>query len=106
MFSYFKNNNYSILIASNGLIEYQKAIASFYQLDRWVTEIFSIQQIHTLNKSDFINTILQKYVIQHAAVVGDRLSDINAAKDNGLLAIGCYFDFTKEEAQADFVTHN
>ncbi|AEP85476.1 phosphatase, C- region [Bacillus spizizenii TU-B-10] len=31
MFRYFKNNNYSIFIASNGLIEYQKAIASFYQ---------------------------------------------------------------------------
>lgn len=45
-------------------------------MDRWVTETFSIQQIHTLNKSDFVNTILQKYVIQHAAVVGDCLSDI------------------------------
>lgn len=75
-------------------------------MDRWVTETFSIQQIHTLNKSDFVNTILQKYVIQHAAVVGDRLSDINAAKDNGMLAIGCHFDFAKEEAQADFVIHD
>ncbi|MGY0431729.1 HAD hydrolase-like protein [Bacillus rugosus] len=108
MFSYLKNNNYSIFIASNGLIEYLKAIVSFYQLDRWVTETFSIQQIHTLNKGDLFNSIVQKYGIQHAAVVGDRLSDINAAKDNGLLAIGCHFDFAKEEelAQADFVIHD
>ncbi|MEB8704713.1 nucleosidase, partial [Bacillus cereus] len=37
--------------------------------------------------------------------VGDRLSDINAAKDNGLLAIGCNFDFAQEDelAQADIV---
>ncbi|MEC1550107.1 HAD hydrolase-like protein [Bacillus rugosus] len=108
MFSYLKNNNYSIFIASNSLIEYLKAIVSFYQLDRWVTETFSIQQIHTLNKGDLVNSIVQKYGIQHAAVVGDRLSDINAAKDNGLLAIGCHFDFAKEEelAQADFVIHD
>ncbi|MFH0348428.1 HAD hydrolase-like protein [Bacillus vallismortis] len=108
IFSYLRDNNYSIFIASNGLIEYLKAIVSFYQLDRWVTETFSIQQIHTLNKSDLVNTILKKYGIQQAAVVGDRLSDINAAKDNDLMAIGCHFDFAQEEelAQADFVIHD
>ncbi|MEC3600474.1 nucleosidase, partial [Bacillus cereus] len=43
--------------------------------------------------------------IKEAAVVGDRLSGINAAKDNGLLAVGCNFDFAQEEelAQADIV---
>ena len=43
--------------------------------------------------------------IKKAAVVGDRLSDINAAKDNGLIAIGCNFDFAQEDelAQADLV---
>jgi len=108
IFSYLRDNDYSIFIASNGLIEYLKAIVSFYQLDRWVTETFSIQQIHTLNKGDLVNTILKKYGIQQAAVVGDRLSDINAAKDNGLMAIGCHFHFAKEEelAQADFVIHD
>lgn len=108
IFSYLRDNDYSIFIASNGLIEYLKAIVSFYQLDRWVTETFSIQQIHTLNKGDLVNTILKKYGIQQAAVVGDRLSDINAAKDNGLMAIGCHFDFAQEEelAQADFVIHD
>ncbi len=102
IFSYLRDNNYSIFIASNGLIEYLKAIVSFYQLDRWVTETFSIQQIHTLNKGDLVNTILKKYGIQQAAV------DINAAKDNGLMAIGCHFDFAQEEelAQADFVIHD
>jgi phosphoglycolate phosphatase-like HAD superfamily hydrolase len=40
------------------------------------------------------------YVLQ---TVGDRLSDINAAKDNGLMAIGCRFDFAQEDelVQAD-----
>lgn len=74
-------------------------------MDRWVTETFSIQQIQTLDKADLVKTIIQKYKIDNAAVIGDRLSDINAAKDNGFVSIGCNFDFARKEelAEADFV---
>ncbi|GGA48139.1 HAD hydrolase-like protein [Psychrobacillus lasiicapitis] len=105
VFSYLKENNYSIYIASNGLTEYLKAIVHYYNLDNWVTETFSIQQIQTLDKGDLVKTIIEKYDIKKAAVVGDRLSDINAAKNNELIAIGCNFDFAQEDelTQADFV---
>lgn len=105
VFSYLKANNCSIYIASNGLTEYLNAIVSYYNLDKWVTETFSIQQIQTLDKGNLVKTILKKYDIKKAAVVGDRLSDIYAAKDNGLTAIGCNFDFAQEDelAQADLV---
>lgn len=108
IFSYLKDNNYTIYIASNGLVEYLRAIINYYQLDNWVTETFSIQQIDTLNKGDLVKSIMTKYHIKEAAVVGDRLSDINAAKDNGLIAIGCNFDFAQadEMAQDDFVIEN
>lgn len=105
VFSYLKENNYSIYIASNGLSDYLNAIVSYYHLHQWVTETFSIQQIESLNKSDLVQTIIQKYNITNGAVVGDRISDINAAKDNGLIAIGCNFDFARKEelSQADMV---
>lgn len=105
IFTYIKENNCSIYIASNGLTEYLQAIVSYYELDQWVTETFSIEQINSLNKSDLVKSILNKYDIKEAAVVGDRLSDINAAKENGLIAIGCNFDFAQEDelAQADIV---
>lgn len=105
VFSYLTENNCSIYIASNGLIEYLAAIVNYYNLDNWVTETFSIQQIESLNKSDLVKTIVDKYGITHGAVVGDRISDINAAKDNGLVAIGCNFDFAQEDelSQADVV---
>src|SRR5690606_9181881 len=89
VFTYLKERGISIYIASNGLIDYLKAIVDYYQLDQWVTETCSIQQVETLNKSDLVRSIINKYNITKAAVVGDRLSDIKAAKDNGLLAIGC-----------------
>ena len=84
--------------------EYLRAIVTYYALDKWVTETFSIEQIQSLNKGDLVKSIMNKYDIKEA-VVGDRLSDINATKDNGLLAVGCNFDFAQEEelAQADIV---
>lgn len=74
-------------------------------MDNWVTETCSIQQTESLNKSDLVKTIIDKYGITNGAVVGDRISDINAAKDNGLVAIGCNFDFAQEDelSHADIV---
>ena len=105
LFTYLKNNNHSIFIASNGQVEYLNAIVNYYQLDNWVTETFSIQQIESQNKADLVRTIAEKYEIKNGAVIGDRISDINAAKSNKLLAIGCRFDFAQEDelAQADII---
>ncbi|MDI2586244.1 HAD hydrolase-like protein [Psychrobacillus sp. NEAU-3TGS] len=100
---FLKESNCSIFIASNGLTDYLNAIVHYYNLDNWVTETFSIQQIQTLNKSDLVKNIIEKYKISNAAVVGDRLSDINAAKENDLIAIGCNFDFAKEDELAQAV---
>ncbi len=108
IFMYLKEKNYSIYIASNGLQEYLEAIVRYYQLDTWVTKTFSIQQINTLHKSDLVQSILKKYGITNGAVVGDRLSDIQAAKDNGLTSIGCNFYFAQEDelSQADYVIND
>ncbi|MET1138618.1 nucleosidase, partial [Bacillus subtilis] len=43
IFNYLKENNCSIYIASNGLKEYLEAIVSYYNLNNWITETFSIQ---------------------------------------------------------------
>ncbi|QTD43398.1 HAD hydrolase-like protein [Sporosarcina sp. Te-1] len=108
VFLYLKEKGVAIFIASNGLPDYLTAIIRFYGLDEWVSETFSIQQIQSLDKSGLVKMILEKYAIQTAVVVGDRLSDIKAAKDNGLLAIGCRFDFAKDDelVQADWVIDN
>lgn len=108
VFGFLKEQGLSIYIASNGLQEYLNAIIRYYDLDKWITETFSIQQIDSLNKSDLVKCIIEKYNIKDAAVVGDRLSDINAAKDNGLLSIGCNFDFANEDelSQADVVIND
>jgi len=103
--AYLKENGFPVYIASNGLKPYLAAIVRYYGLDAWVTETFSIEQIDSLDKADLVKSIIGKYGFEKGAVVGDRLSDIRAAQANGLLAIGCRFDFAREEelAQADIV---
>ncbi len=104
-FKELTDQNVRIFIASNGLTKYLAAITNYYQLNRWVSEVFSIEQIDSLNKSDLVSSIVQKYDISKGAVVGDRLSDILAGNDNGLTSIGCRFDFAREDelSKADYV---
>ncbi|EFM11113.1 Haloacid dehalogenase domain protein hydrolase [Paenibacillus curdlanolyticus YK9] len=108
IFAALKKAGHAIFIASNGEIEYLQAIVSYFGLDTWVTETFSIQQIETQHKSDLVHYILDKHQIENAVVIGDRLSDIQAAKRNGLKAIGCRFDFAQEDElkQADVIIDN
>lgn len=105
LFHYLKSKGHSLFIVSNGQTEYLNAIVSYYGLDQWVTETFSIQQIHTQNKTDLVTEIMNLHSITDGMVIGDRLSDIQAAKQNNLHSIGCRFDFSQENelAQADFV---
>ncbi|MCJ1909190.1 HAD hydrolase-like protein [Planococcus ruber] len=105
LFGYLKDGGNPIFIASNGQTEYLKAIVDFYGLDQWVTETFSIEQIPTLDKRDLVKSIVEKYSLLEGTVIGDRLSDIQAAKANGLTAIGCRFDFAQESElrEADFI---
>ncbi|CAG9621568.1 Phosphoglycolate phosphatase [Sutcliffiella rhizosphaerae] len=100
-----KQQNLDIYIASNGQIPYLAAIVEHYHLDRWVKETWSIEQVESLSKTDMVKQIMMKHGITTGAVVGDRLSDIIAAKENGLLAIGCRFDFAQDDelVQADVV---
>ena len=99
---------YPIFIASNGEQEYLQAIVDTYELNPLIKKIYSIQLIPTGNKSDLVKSIVEENELEHAWVVGDRLSDIQAAKENELISIGANFDFAQQEELklADFVINN
>lgn len=100
--------NYSLYIASNGQVEYLQAIIEKYRLHRWIQHTYSIQMINSGDKSELVKMVIAENGITKGAVVGDRYSDIKAAKDNGLVAIGCQFDFSQpaELAKADITIQN
>ncbi|MET2871279.1 HAD hydrolase-like protein [Exiguobacterium profundum] len=108
LFERLNQLNHPIFIASNGLVDYLQAIVTHYELDRWITATYSIQQIDTLDKADLVAEIVNKYELQDGFVVGDRLSDISAARANGLISIGCRFDFAQEAElkEADYIVNH
>ncbi|MGX9134789.1 HAD hydrolase-like protein [Rummeliibacillus sp. JY-2-4R] len=102
------SSNHELYIASNGQIAYLQAIVDTYHLDRFIQKVYSIQNISSGNKSELVKKIVQENNIINGVVVGDRVSDIRAAKDNQLTAIGVNFDFAQAEElnEADRVIEN
>ncbi|WP_131503696.1 HAD hydrolase-like protein [Exiguobacterium sp. s166] len=100
-----QENGHALYIASNGWKVYLTAIVRQYGLDRWLDGVYSIEDVASSQKSDLVAYILSGHQLTEAVVVGDRMSDFQAAKVNGLPAIGCRFDFSNEAEleQADAV---
>lgn len=94
---YLVSRNFKLYIVSNGDIDYLKAIYDTYNLGKYFTDFFSINEVRTSSKSDLVAYIIDKENIQVKYIVGDRLSDFQAAKDNGIKSIGCKFYFSKAD---------
>lgn len=99
------SKEYEVYIASNGQTNYLKAIVDTYELNPFLRKVYSIQSISSGDKSQLVKKIVEENDLGGGAVVGDRLSDINGAKDNGLIAIAANFDFAQaqELQQADHI---
>lgn len=68
-----KEKGYDIFIASNGRAKYLQAIVDFYDFAHFLTEVYSIEQIDSLNKTDLVREIVQTHHIETGLVVGDHL---------------------------------
>ncbi|MFD2116546.1 HAD hydrolase-like protein [Paenibacillus yanchengensis] len=80
-----------LFVASNGLEQYIRKIVHYKQMEPLFTDLYSAGQYETASKVDLVRLLLHKYEITSAWMVGDRSSDIEAAKKNGLVAIGCAY---------------
>lgn len=89
--------DYPLHIASNGNLPYLEAIVETFRLQETFTSIHSIDTIVSGNKSELVQSILEEFGYTDAIVVGDRISDFKAAKDNNLSSVGVDFDFAQIE---------
>lgn len=103
-----KDKGYSIYIASNGDQEYLSTIYETHELQKYVSGVYSINEIDTGNKADLVKHIMEKEEVLPEFIIGDRLSDIMAGKSNNIKAIGCNFYFSKEEEllEANYVVNS
>ncbi|MBO8165231.1 MAG: HAD-IA family hydrolase [Brevibacillus sp.] len=95
----------ALFVASNGLEAYIDTICEHFGIKRYFTDLYSAGRFQTKSKKDLVAKLLRDYPIQQAVMVGDRHSDMEAGKENGLFTIGCDFGFARpgELDQADAV---
>ncbi|MEW9672332.1 HAD family hydrolase [Ammoniphilus sp. 3BR4] len=100
-----KEQNIPLFIASNGLDEYIKGVCDCFHITDWFEDLYSAGRFQTESKDDLVAKLLNDYGISQAVMVGDRKSDIQAGKANGLYTIGCAFGFSNqgELAEADVI---
>jgi phosphoglycolate phosphatase len=83
----------ALFVASNGLEKYIDAICEHFDIKRLFTDLYSAGRFQTKSKNDLVAKLLCDYQIDTAVMVGDRRSDVEAGKTNGLFTIACDFGF-------------
>ncbi|CAM3816114.1 HAD family hydrolase [Alkalicoccus chagannorensis] len=98
-----KQEGFTLFAASNGRTDYLQAVAAQERLDGLFEGIYSIDHLVSGDKTDLVCHVIDTHGITSGAMVGDRLSDIQAGQQNGLKAVGCRFTYAQEVemAQAD-----
>jgi phosphoglycolate phosphatase-like HAD superfamily hydrolase len=86
-----------LFVASNGLEQYVKDVIRLKGLGELFTGLYSAGEYETRSKVDLVKILLERHDIQSAWMVGDRSSDVEAGKNNGLPVVGCkYAQFGKD----------
>ncbi len=84
-----------LFIASNGQEKYISTIVEVFGIADWFTDLYSAGRFLTETKVELVAKLLRDYQVEHAVMVGDRKSDVEAGKGNQLFTIGCDFGFAK-----------
>lgn len=91
---YLHDQGVRLFVASNGLEGYVKGAAEVHLLSPLFEGVYSAGEYNTASKVDLVKLLLTNHSIDHAWMVGDRSSDVEAGKKNGQVVIGCnYADF-------------
>ena len=99
-----KNRGFKLALCTNARVDYFEAIIEFFQLNNYFELMMAAGQYPGKNKTWMVGKIVEKLRSKYFAVVGDRFHDIEAAKNNGGIAVGCEFGFGKNEVEkADIV---
>lgn len=78
-----------LFVASNGLENYVQLIIEQKGLAPLFENLYSAGKYKTRSKVDLVKLLLDNHGIERAWMVGDRSSDVEAGKKNGLFVVGC-----------------
>ena len=80
-----------LFVASNGLQEYIEGVVAGKGLSPYFEGLYSAGKYSTRSKVELVRLLLDRHRLQSAWMVGDRSSDVEAGKRNGLLVVGCNY---------------
>ncbi len=102
MLKHLKDRGFLLCICSNGNKEYVTDIANAFGLNDIFNEIW--YEKSGITKSQAVKVLKQKHNALKFIMIGDRLVDIEAAKDNVGISVGVSYGFGKDEVlEADYV---
>jgi HAD superfamily hydrolase (TIGR01549 family) len=78
-----------LFVASNGLEAYVKGVVRATGIEQYFEGLYSAGEYRTRSKVDLVKLLLQHHGVERAWMVGDRSSDVEAGRRNGLAVIGC-----------------
>ncbi|WP_028563654.1 HAD family hydrolase [Paenibacillus pinihumi] len=96
-----KDRGIRLFIASNGLEEYVKEIPRLMGIADLFDGFYSAGEYGTLTKVELVRIILEDNGIRSAWMVGDRSSDVEAGKSNGLFVVGCDYAGFRNEGELE-----
>ncbi|WP_175419837.1 HAD family hydrolase [Marinitoga sp. 1154] len=99
-----KKDNHKLFILSNCNIKYMTALLE-KGLNKYIDSPHCAEMYDWAEKDYVLNLISNGN--KNFIMVGDRHKDIEAAKENGFISIGCAYGFGDEEVKnADYIVHN
>lgn len=90
-----------LFVASNGLEEYVKEVPRLRGIAGLFEDFYSAGEYGTSTKVDLVRILLEKHGIRSAWMIGDRSSDVEAGKRNGLFVVGCDYAGFRREGELD-----
>jgi phosphoglycolate phosphatase len=95
------DRGHPLFIASNGSKEYVHKVLEAFSLKDFFTGVYSAGEHGTKTKVDLVQTLVETHELEGKAVmVGDRHSDMEAGRENGLTTVGCPYGFgSKDEIE-------
>ncbi len=90
-----KDKGYNLVFLSNCKTNYMKHHNQTFKLFEVFDDMIAAEMFDFLPKHVILKKMIHRYK-NPIAVIGDRIHDVKAAKENDLLMVGCLYGFSKD----------
>ncbi|MEW9031171.1 MAG: HAD family hydrolase [Planifilum fimeticola] len=96
-----KEEGWRLFIASNGLRPYLDGVLETFRLASLFSGVYGAGDYETETKDELVRLLMEEHGVSGGFMVGDRKSDVEAGKANGLKVIGCRYPGYTRFGRAD-----